>query len=166
MELYPDEIEKEYILITGATGFIGSHVIQNLLSNDGYCVVAIARKGNNYKNVEALRKTGAIIFEGLFYDKSDIERCFKEFPIKHVIHMAALRGAGKGTKEEYNRINIYGTEVLLEASLKHNVKKFVFFRIQSDHDFPIPGIIGFLFDVNDLAASLDVGFILHEKVDK
>jgi len=87
-------MNKEYVLITGATGFVGSHVTEKLLSDEPYRIVAIVRSKNNYKNVEELENKGAILVEGNFYDNNLLEKLFEEFPIQNVIHIAALRGGG------------------------------------------------------------------------
>ena len=117
---------KEYILITGATGFIGSHVTEKLLTDESYCIVAIVRRKKNYKNVEELKNKGAILAEGDFYDINLVEKLFNEFPVQHVIHIAALRGGGAGKKDDYFKVNVLGTEALLKASLNNEVKKFIF----------------------------------------
>jgi len=121
------KMKKEYLLITGSTGFIGSHVAERLLSEKRYGIIAIVRKKMNYKNVNDLQNKGAILFEGSFYDRDLLGGIFKEFPIKSVIHTAALRGGGAGTTKDYNRINVLGTEALLEASFENQVRKFIFF---------------------------------------
>jgi len=48
-------MSKEYVLITGATGFIGSHVVEKLLLDKSYRLIVIVRKNRNYKNVNDLR---------------------------------------------------------------------------------------------------------------
>ncbi len=119
-------MNNEYILITGATGFIGSHVLEKLLMANKYSIVSIVRKTGNYKNVIDLKKKNIILIEGNFYVKNIIENIFNKYPIKIVIHIAALRGGGAGTREDYNRVNITGTELLLEVSRKYKIRKFIF----------------------------------------
>lgn len=119
-------MNKEYLLITGATGFIGAHVTEKLLSDKSYPLIAIVRKDRNYKNVNDLRNKGVLLVEGYFYDKNLLEKIFETFPIQNVIHLAALRGGGAGTKRDYYEVNVHGTEALLEASFKNRVKRFIF----------------------------------------
>jgi nucleoside-diphosphate-sugar epimerase len=119
-------MRKQYVLITGATGFIGSHVTEKLLLDKSYCVIAVVRGDRDYKNVNELENKGVILVEGNFYDKNLIEKIFKKFPVRNVIHIAALRGLGAGTKKDYYKVNVIGTEALLDISLQHQIDKFIF----------------------------------------
>jgi len=119
-------MKKEHIFITGATGFIGSHVTEHFISNNSYQIVTVVRKTADYKKVASFRKKGAIVLEGDFFDTRIIDRIFHEFPIHHVIHLASLRGAGFAAKQVYYKVNVAGTEILLEHSLRNNIKKFIF----------------------------------------
>ncbi|MDY6970500.1 MAG: NAD-dependent epimerase/dehydratase family protein, partial [Spirochaetota bacterium] len=85
-------MKKEYILITGATGLIGSHVVYRLVKEKLFNIIAIVRKSNNYKNVDVLKQSGIIIHEGNFYDKQTVEKIFSKYRIQYVLHIAALRG--------------------------------------------------------------------------
>ncbi|NLD35611.1 MAG: NAD(P)-dependent oxidoreductase [Desulfatiglans sp.] len=117
---------EKYILITGATGFIGSYVANNLLADKRYQIVAVVRGHGDYKNAKELEKKGAILAEGSFCDRAFIEHVFEKYSFDYVIHLAALRGAGTATKQDFYDVNVKGTEILLEASLQHKVKKFIF----------------------------------------
>ena len=70
-------MNREYVLITGATGFIGSHVADKLLSEGAYNLVAIVRRNYKYKKVDELKQRGVILVEGKFYDKNAIEKVFE-----------------------------------------------------------------------------------------
>jgi nucleoside-diphosphate-sugar epimerase len=119
-------MREECVLITGATGFIGSHVIERLLSCEEYGVVAIVRKSMNYKNADRLRSRGVILVDGMFYDGKILDETFRKFPVRYVIHLAAVRGAGRGKREECYKVNVSGTELLLEQSLTNRIQKFIF----------------------------------------
>ena len=123
---FVDDMTRETVLITGATGFIGSHVAEALLSRQQYRLIAIARKTGHYKNTDRLKGKGAILYQGEFWDESLLDRIFKAHPIDSVIHLAAIRGAFSHSAEKYLLVNVLGTERLLTASLKHKVRRFVF----------------------------------------
>jgi len=116
---------KEYVLITGATGFIGSYVAERLLLEKSFHLVAIAREIENYKNVGKLAALGASLVKGDFADNNILEDIFRRWPIEYVIHLAAIRGEGGSRKEDYHRVNVLGTEALLNISLRNGVKRFV-----------------------------------------
>lgn len=119
-------MSKEGLLITGATGFIGYHVVRRLALEGSYQIVAIIKAGKKHRNVAELERLGVTMVEGLFYDKELLNRIFKEFSVRYVIHLAALRGSGAGSKEEYRIVNVIGTQLLLDASLSFRVKRFIF----------------------------------------
>lgn len=115
-----------YTLITGATGFIGSHVAEKLLRDKSWPVIAIAREGRGYKNTAELEREGALLVQGRFYDPDLLQRVFTQFPIRNVVHIAALTGEGKGRQKDYEEINVQGTENLLDASHRYGVDKFIY----------------------------------------
>jgi dihydroflavonol-4-reductase len=114
------------VLITGGNGFIGSHVINRLASSPSFQVVAIVRKTNDDEAVRKLKERGVLLVEGDFYNASVLDRVFAQFPVSRVIHLAAICGEGKGKEEDYLKINVRGTEALLDASLKKEVKRFIY----------------------------------------
>jgi len=115
---------RETVLVTGATGFIGSHVVNHLVSIGSYQVVAIVRRDKDYKNVNQLKEKGVTLVQGAFYDTNVIREVFGNFAIRNVVHMAALRGSGVGNM--YHQVNVLGTKALVEASGERGVRKFVF----------------------------------------
>ncbi|MFP4087208.1 MAG: NAD-dependent epimerase/dehydratase family protein [Desulfobacteraceae bacterium] len=119
-------MEKGYTLITGATGFIGSHVAKRLLQDGTWPVIAIVRRGRGYKNTADLERRGTVLVRGRFYDPDLLDRLLKSFPIRNVIHIAALTGEGKGSRKDYNDVNVRGTDVLLSVSHRNRVDKFIF----------------------------------------
>ncbi|MFO7601290.1 MAG: NAD(P)-dependent oxidoreductase [Candidatus Desulfacyla sp.] len=116
---------KGYTLITGATGFIGSHIAERLLRDGSWPVIVIVRGGRGYKNTTELEKQGAILVRGGFYDQDLLKRVFTEFSIRNVIHVAALTGDGKGGRSDYDEVNVRGTETVLAISHRYGVDKFI-----------------------------------------
>lgn len=119
-------MEKAYTLLTGATGFIGSHVAARLLLDGTWPVIAIVRGGRGYKNTVELADQGVLLFRGRFYDPDLLKSIFTSFPIRNVIHIAALTGEGKGSREDYEEVNVRGTKRLLAFSHRYGVDKFIY----------------------------------------
>ncbi len=115
---------KRY-LVTGGAGFIGSHIVEALVKKG--CVVRVL---DNFSsgNIENLKSVAAKI-ELIRGDIRSLNTCDKATRnIDSVIHEAALRSVPKSLErpQEYNEVNIQGTLNLLKASVKNNIKAFVF----------------------------------------
>jgi len=110
------------ILLTGATGFIGRHVLEELAAQK-YSVLApvrnikVIKKFTNYKNVNFLM--------GNFYDYNLFQE-YKNFSPDVIVHLAAIRGEGKGKWKEYYKVNVQGTERLVQFALRHNVSRLIY----------------------------------------
>lgn len=119
------------ILVTGGTGFIGSHTCVELL-NAGYNVVIIDNLSNSKKEVvsyiEDITKKKVKFYENDVCDKDALDKIFNENDIKAIIHFAGYKAVGESVKKPimYYRNNIDSTLSLIEVATKHNVKKIVF----------------------------------------
>lgn len=111
------------ILVTGGAGFIGSHV--NLALNQaGYETVIF----DNLSRGSAKTVTGGTLVEGDLLNEQALEQLFAQFPIKAVMHFAALTDVGESVThpELYYKNNTQGTLNLLHAMIKAGVSKFIF----------------------------------------
>ena len=119
------------ILVTGGTGYIGSHTIVELISH-GYDVVAVDDFSNSKPIVlDRLKEiTGKTIkfYELDVCDKKKLRRVFKENKIDAVIHFAGYKAVGESVQKPlmYYRNNLDSTLTLLEVMSEFNVKKIVF----------------------------------------
>lgn len=119
------------ILVTGGTGFIGSHTCVELL-NANYDVAVIDNFSNSKPEViNRIKKiTGKDIkfYEGDLLDEAILEKIFNENEIDAVIHFAGLKAVGESVSIplKYYHNNITGTLILCDVMKKHNVKKLVF----------------------------------------
>ena len=119
------------ILVTGGTGYIGSHTIVELISH-GYDVVAVDDFSNSKPIVlDRLKEiTGKTIkfYELDVCDKKKLRRVFKENKIDAVIHFAGYKAVGESVQKPlmYYRNNLNSTLTLLEVMSEFNVKKIVF----------------------------------------
>ena len=123
---------KQTILVTGGTGFIGSHTTVEL-QEAGYDVVIADNLSNSKIEVlDGIEKITGIrpAFEKVnLEDKEATERVFQKYPnIKGIIHFAASKAVGESVEKPlmYYRNNVVSLINLLEMMPKYNVKGFIF----------------------------------------
>ncbi|EDP46722.1 UDP-glucose 4-epimerase GalE [Rickettsiella grylli] len=119
------------ILVTGGTGFIGSHVCV-AFANAGYNIVILDNLRNSYFEVvdrlECICKFRLKFIEGDILDSNLLDHIFFENNISAVIHLAGLKAVSESIKNPlkcYNN-NVEGTLTLINAMRKSNVKKLIF----------------------------------------
>ncbi len=118
------------ILVTGAAGFIGSHLVEALLNLD-YCVIGIDNFSNGkHQNIEYLTKLPtANNFTFIEGDLRDVNFCEKVCTdIDVIYHQAALGSVPRSINEPqlYFDNNLGGMLNLMESARKSNVKRFIF----------------------------------------
>ncbi|VDN00829.1 unnamed protein product [Thelazia callipaeda] len=125
------------ILLTGAAGYIGSHVALELLQV-GYDVVCVDNFSNSIQdadgNAVSLKHVSRIIgieIPFVFADccnERQLESVFKEYEIGGVVHLAGLKAVGESVENplSYYHNNLVATLVVLKLCDKYNVKNFVF----------------------------------------
>ncbi len=120
------------ILVTGGTGYIGSHTVVELIAA-GYNVVIADNFYNSSPEVLNRLKTitGKDIpfFKCDVCNKDEVEMLFNTFnEIDAVIHFAAYKAVGESVEKplDYYENNIGGALCILQAMKRHNVKNFVF----------------------------------------
>ena len=117
-------------LITGGAGFIGSnylHYVTDKYKGDYFvCLDALTYAGN-YNNIKDLEEKDNYKFvKGDITDRSFIDKLFCEEKFDVVINFAAESHVDNSIKnpEIFLTTNIIGTQVLMDASLKYNVKRY------------------------------------------
>ena len=123
---------KQTILVTGGTGFIGSHTTVEL-QNAGYKVVIVDNLSNSQANVvDGIEKITGIrpAFEQVdCCDLEAMDAVFAKYPdIEGIIHFAASKAVGESVEKPllYYRNNFVSLINLLELMPKHNVKGIIF----------------------------------------
>ena len=119
------------ILVTGGTGYIGSHTCVELLQK-GYEVVVFDNLFNS--KIEVVDKIESITGKKIkFYkadmlDKESMRPVFEENKLDAVIHFAGLKAVGESVVKpwEYYENNIAGTLTLVDVMRKHGVKNIIF----------------------------------------
>lgn len=125
-------MEKTKILVTGGTGYIGSHTTVEL-QKAGYDVVIIDNLSNSNENVldgiEAITGIRPVFVKGDCTDIETLRRLFKENPgIKGIINFAASKAVGESVHKPllYYRNNLNTLINLLECMPEYGVKGIVF----------------------------------------
>ena len=109
----------EKVLVTGATGFLGKYVVQQLIS-DGYQVLALGRNANAGKKLEEM---GATFCKGDFTDKRECEKYFAG--VDYVVHAGALSTVW-GSWESFYNANVLGTRNVCELCKEYSVKRMIY----------------------------------------
>lgn len=120
------------ILVTGGTGFIGSHTTVEL-QNAGFEVIIIDNLSNSSINVlDGIEKITGIRPKFEQFDLTDLEKLsafFEKYPkIEAIIHFAASKAVGESVEKPllYYRNNIVSLVNLLECQLKYGIANIVF----------------------------------------
>ena len=122
------------ILITGAAGFIGSNLTDDLLEK-GFSVMGIDNFDSFYSreikesNISAALKHRSFKFnEGDIRDAGFLDSCFSEFKPDTIVHLAAKAGVRPSIKDpaSYFEVNVSGTLNLLEAMKRNSINRLLF----------------------------------------
>jgi len=120
-------------LITGAAGFIGSHLSERLLA-DGWDVVGIDNFDDFYdpqikrRNIsDCLKNNNFQLIEADIRDGQAMDKAAGE-DVRIIVHLAAMAGVRPSIAQPllYADVNVNGTMVLLELAKKHRIDKFIF----------------------------------------
>ena len=111
--------ESLKVLVTGGTGFAGSHLVSRLVKK-GELVRVLVRKNSN---IGCLKKLDVELCIGDVIDKNSIKAAIKEIDV--VYHIAALFRQARFPDRVYWQVNVQGTQNMLEAGYEEGVKRFV-----------------------------------------
>jgi len=112
-------MEKETVAITGATGFLGSHLVERLLS-DNFNVNILAR---DPKKAEKFTSRVNKVIIGDIADKHKAAELCKD--ADYVIHLVSNFRTASGPPESYQKINVEGTKAVIDAAIEAGVKRFI-----------------------------------------
>jgi UDP-glucose 4-epimerase len=135
------------ILITGGTGFIGSHTVVEL-SSAGYECVILDNLVNSHRvvidRIKTITGVSPVFIEGDVRDANCLDALFVAHQISAVIHFAGLKAVGESVREpeRYFDNNVNGSTTLLAAMSRAGVNTIVFSSsatVYGNPDFsPIP----------------------------
>lgn len=107
------------VLLTGATGFLGSHLLKALI-NKGYEVVVLKRSTSDMWRLKGFENT----FKSYDIDLVPLQTAFEEQPIDIVIHTACAYGKKGESMQEILETNLMFGIKLLNTSISFNSKSF------------------------------------------
>jgi UDP-glucose 4-epimerase len=116
---------KEYALVTGAAGFIGSHLVRQLINDGRVQVVALDDLSGGFRdNIPA----DAIFVHGSVVDADLLASLFERYHFAYVYHLAAYAAEGLSHFiRRFNYVNnLVGSVNLVNEAVKHEAKCFVF----------------------------------------
>jgi len=122
-------------LITGGAGFIGSSLIEKLVSNNNLEIICLdnlndyyspARKKSNLESF--INKDNFVFYKTDVADYKSLEAIFKKHKINKIVHLAARAGVRPSIKQPilYEKVNVFGTLNLLELAREYKIPHFIF----------------------------------------
>ncbi|UPO87234.1 UDP-glucose 4-epimerase GalE [Niallia sp. Man26] len=126
------------ILVVGGAGYIGSHLVKELVEKEEVIVLDNLATGHQESVDER-----AVFIKGDLGKEEDLEPIFSKYPIKAVMHFAAFSLVGESVQDPYKYYenNVANTLTLLKTMLKYNVKNFIFSSTAATYGIPEDEII-------------------------
>jgi len=121
------------ILITGAAGFVGSHLVEHLLSQGikRKDIRLFVKKGESLKN---LPDSDFDIIESDIRDKNAVNKSTEG--VETVYHLAANTVTEGSRYKDYKEVNVDGTQNILDACKGKNIRKFIYFSTIAVYGLP------------------------------
>jgi UDP-glucose 4-epimerase len=116
-------MNNEKILVVGGAGYIGSHMVKDLLSK-GYDVITLDNLSTGHRDL----LPGGTFVNGDLGDREILNRIFTDHKISAVMHFAAFSLVGESVEDplKYYRNNLAATITLLSAMIQNRVMRFIF----------------------------------------
>jgi UDP-glucose 4-epimerase len=126
------------ILVVGGAGYIGSHLVKELVETQK--VVVLDNLSTGFRDSVDSR---AVFIQGNLGNEEDLEAVFSAYPIDAVMHFAANSLVGESVKDpfKYYQNNVAATLTLLKVMLKYDVKNFIFSSTAATYGIPSVEVI-------------------------
>ncbi|WP_149030461.1 NAD-dependent epimerase/dehydratase family protein, partial [Kitasatospora sp. MBT66] len=111
-------------LITGGAGYIGGHVVQQLLdAGERVAVLDDLSTGDRARLPKEV-----VLVEGSTLDRTALDAAIRDHAVEGVLHFAAKKQVGESVEQPflYYRENMIGLQTVLEAAAEGGVKRFLF----------------------------------------
>ena len=127
-------MKDETILVVGGAGYIGSHMVKDLLET-GHKVVILDDLSTGHRDLIP----GGDFIEGSLGDAALLDRIFSKNRIDAVMHFAAFALVGESVEQplKYYQNNVSATTALLSAMVRHDVKRFIFSSTAAVYGEPV-----------------------------
>ncbi|MGW0463708.1 UDP-glucose 4-epimerase GalE [Streptomyces sp. NPDC003027] len=121
-------------LITGGAGYIGSHVVTSMTDAGERVVVVDDLSGGDAARVPE----GVPLERGTVLDRPFLDRVLREHGVRGIVHLAAKKAVGESVERPlfYYEQNVTGLQVLLDAAVDADVRRFVFSSSASVYGTP------------------------------
>jgi UDP-glucose 4-epimerase len=121
------------ILVVGGAGYIGSHLVKELVEKEEVVVLDNLSTGHR-----AAVDSRAIFVKGDLGNEDDLQMVFRSYPIKAVMHFAAYSLVGESVVDplKYYENNVAATLTLLKVMMKFKVKNFIFSSTAATYGIP------------------------------
>ena len=116
-------MNKQRILITGATGFLGSYIVQELIEH-GYAVRALRRTPKDIPWIPPTTQSQIEWVEGDILDVVSLEDAMQE--VAAVIHSAAVVSFAPAERKRMYQVNVEGTNNVVNMALETGVRRLVY----------------------------------------
>jgi nucleoside-diphosphate-sugar epimerase len=127
------------LLVTGGTGFIGSHLAEEGRRRGAEVVVlGLTDRPEEKANAEILSRAGAEVLSGSITDADLCRRASRG--ATHIFHLAVAMREGGKSDEFFESINLDGTRHLLQAATMERVQRFVYCSTIGIYGHRAPGI--------------------------
>lgn len=126
------------ILVTGGAGYIGSHACK-ALAQAGYTPICY----DNLERGHAWAVKWGPLEQGDILDRNRLDEVIRQYQPKAVMHFAGYISVEESVKapQLYQRNNVEGSRVLIDAAVAHNIKQFIFSSTCAVHGIPNQQII-------------------------
>lgn len=120
-----EHTSRPYALVTGAAGFLGAHVVRELIASDSVSIIALDDLSGGFEHNLA---PGVTFVRGSVTDPQLLTSLFNQYQFKYVYHLAAY--AAEGLSHFIRRFNysnnLIGSVNLINEAVKHGTDCFVF----------------------------------------